>query len=49
MNARFAHDPTSSVFEIETDEADRDYLNLSVGISAIFAQGRSGFLFYERE
>jgi outer membrane autotransporter protein len=47
INARFVNDPTRSVFAIETDETDRDYLNLGLGISAVFSQGRTGYLFYE--
>ncbi|MEW8049725.1 MAG: autotransporter outer membrane beta-barrel domain-containing protein [Candidatus Thiodiazotropha sp.] len=47
ISARFVNDPTRSIFVIETDEADRDYFNLGIGLSAVFAQGRSGYLFYE--
>jgi uncharacterized protein YhjY with autotransporter beta-barrel domain len=47
INARFVNDPTRSAFAIETDEADSDYLNLGIGLSAIFSQGRSGYIFYE--
>jgi outer membrane autotransporter protein len=47
INARFVNDPTQSGFAIETDEADKNYFNLGLGLSAVFAQGRSGYLFYE--
>ncbi|WP_316369377.1 autotransporter family protein [Candidatus Thiodiazotropha sp. CDECU1] len=47
INARFVNDPTSSLISIETDEADSDYFNLGIGLSAVFARGRSGYLFYE--
>jgi outer membrane autotransporter protein len=47
INARFVYDPTSTVFTIETDEVDRDYFNFGIGLSAVFAQGRTGYLFYE--
>ncbi|MEW8505125.1 MAG: autotransporter domain-containing protein [Candidatus Thiodiazotropha sp.] len=47
INARFIHDPTQSRFTVDTDKADSDYFNFGVGISAVFAQGRSGYLFYE--
>jgi outer membrane autotransporter protein len=47
INARFVNDPTRSVFDIETDQADTDYFNLGVGLSAVFAKGKSGYLFYE--
>jgi outer membrane autotransporter protein len=41
------NDPTRSEFAIETDEADKNYFNLGIGLSAVFSQGRSGYLFYE--
>ncbi|MET0067421.1 MAG: autotransporter domain-containing protein [Candidatus Thiodiazotropha sp.] len=47
ISARFVNDPTRSVFDIETDEADKNYFNLGVGLSAVFAQGKSGYFFYE--
>jgi hypothetical protein len=47
INARFVNDPTRSGFAIETDKADTDYFNLGIGLSAVFSQGRSGYLFYE--
>jgi outer membrane autotransporter protein len=47
INAGFAHDPTRSTFAIETDEVDTDYFNLGVGLTAVFAEGKSGYLFYE--
>jgi outer membrane autotransporter protein len=47
INARFVNDPTRSEFAIETDEADKNYFNLGIGLSAVFSQGRSGYIFYE--
>ncbi|MEW8324849.1 MAG: autotransporter domain-containing protein [Candidatus Thiodiazotropha taylori] len=47
INARFVSDPTQSSFSIETDEPDRDYFNLGLGLSAVFAHGKTGFLSYE--
>jgi outer membrane autotransporter protein len=47
INARFVHDPTRSLFAIETDEADSDYFSLGLGLSAVFSHGRSGYIFYE--
>jgi outer membrane autotransporter protein len=47
INARFVNDPIGSAFAIETDKADSDYLNLGIGLSAVFSQGRSGYIFYE--
>jgi outer membrane autotransporter protein len=47
INARFVNDPTRSEFAVETDGADKNYFNLGVGLSAVFSQGRTGYLFYE--
>ncbi|MEW8438200.1 MAG: autotransporter domain-containing protein [Candidatus Thiodiazotropha taylori] len=47
IQARFVSDPTQSSFSIETDEPDRDYFNLSLGLSAVFIHGKTGFLNYE--
>jgi outer membrane autotransporter protein len=47
--ARFLNDPSSGSFEIGTDNPDRDYFNLGLGVSAVFSQGRSAFLYYETQ
>ncbi|MEJ2694567.1 MAG: autotransporter domain-containing protein [Candidatus Thiodiazotropha sp.] len=47
ITARFLNDPTSGRFEIATDDPDRDFFNLGLGVSAVFTQGRSAFLYYE--
>jgi uncharacterized protein with beta-barrel porin domain len=47
LSAQFVHDPSSSTFTITTDEPDRDYLNVGLGVSVVAAEGRSGFLYYE--
>ncbi|MEJ2692111.1 MAG: autotransporter domain-containing protein, partial [Candidatus Thiodiazotropha sp.] len=47
ITARFLNDPTSGRFEIATDDPDRDFFNLGLGVSAVFSQGRSAFLYYE--
>lgn len=47
ITARFLKDPTSGRFEISTDNADRDYFNLGMGVTAVFAEGRSAFIYYE--
>jgi uncharacterized protein with beta-barrel porin domain len=47
ISARFVHDPTDTVFRVETDDPDRNYFNLGAGLSAVFAEGRSGFIYYE--
>ncbi len=45
--AQFAYDPTRTSFNIDSDSPDRNYFNLGLGITAVFANGRSGFLHYE--
>jgi outer membrane autotransporter protein len=47
ITARFLNDPTSGRFEIGTDDPDRDYFNLGLGVTAVFAKGRTAFLYYE--
>ena len=47
IDADFAHDPAHTTFAIESDAMNKNYFNLGVGLSAVFAKGRSGYLFYE--
>lgn len=47
ITAHFLNDPTTGRFEIGTDDPDRDYFNLGLGVSAVFAEGKSAFLYYE--
>ncbi|RUM93863.1 MAG: autotransporter outer membrane beta-barrel domain-containing protein [Thiothrix sp.] len=47
LAAQFVHDPSNSTFSIITDEPDRDYLNVGLGLSMVAAEGLSGFLYYE--
>ncbi len=45
--AQFAYDPTRTSFNIASDSPDRNYFNLGLGVTATFANGRSGFFHYE--
>ncbi len=45
--AQFVYDPTRTSFEIRSDDPDRNYFNLGLGVTAVFANGRSGFIHYE--
>jgi outer membrane autotransporter protein len=47
IDSHFVHDPTNTSFKIGTDDPDRDFFNLGLGLSATFAKRKSGFLFYE--
>ncbi len=47
LSAQFVHDPNRSVFGISTDDPDRDYFNLGLGMTMVIAGGKSGFVFYE--
>jgi outer membrane lipase/esterase len=51
ITARFLYDPSSTPlpFNLQTDDPDRDYFNLGVGLSATFAAGKSAFIYYETE
>lgn len=46
INARYANDINRTEFDILTTDLEQDYFDLSVGISAQFADGRAGFLSY---
>ncbi len=45
--AQFTYDPTRTSFNIDSDSPDRNYFNLGLGVTAVFANGRSGFIHYE--
>jgi uncharacterized protein with beta-barrel porin domain len=45
--SRFANDPTGTDIVVPGEPVDSDYFNLGIGLSAVFANGRSGFLYYE--
>jgi outer membrane lipase/esterase len=47
VTAKYAVDPFNTIFVIPTDDPDRDYVALAVGVSAVFAKGMSGFVNYE--
>ena len=44
---RFAADPTQTPILVESERIDNDYFNLGVGLSGVFANGRSAYLYYE--
>jgi len=44
---RFVNDPAGTSFPVTTEDPDRDFFNLGAGLSAVFARGRSAFLYYE--
>jgi uncharacterized protein YhjY with autotransporter beta-barrel domain len=44
---RFAFDPTQTPILIESDRVDNNYVNLSIGLSGVFANGRSAYVYYE--
>ena len=49
ITARFLYDTSSTPlpFNLQTDDPERNYFNLGVGLSATFAAGKSAFIFYE--
>jgi outer membrane autotransporter protein len=47
IQARFVNDPARTAFGLTTEDPDRDFFNLGAGLSAVFARGRSAFLYYE--
>lgn len=44
---RFAFDPNQTPILIESDRIDTDYVNLGLGLSGVFASGRSAYVYYE--
>lgn len=44
----FVQDTSRTKFSLPTDSFDPDYFNLQLGLSAQFANGRSGFLYYRK-
>jgi len=47
ITASFLNDPTQGRFKIETDEPDRDYFLLGLGVAATFRGNRSAYFNYE--
>ena len=47
IKAAFLHDPDQNRFTIESEEVDTDFLNLGLGVSAVFRNGKSAFINYE--
>jgi outer membrane lipase/esterase len=46
VGTRFVNDINNTPFYVLTNNPDRNYFDLGVGVSAQFAQGRSGFISY---
>lgn len=44
---RFANDPTGTPIVVSGDPVDKQYFNLGIGLSAVFANGRSGYVYVE--
>lgn len=47
ITATFLADPSDTAFTLQGDERDSSYFNVGLGSSALFRNGKSGFLFYE--
>jgi len=47
LSARFLFDPTGATLTQQGEAIDTDYFNVSIGLSALFPGGKSGFLTYE--
>ncbi len=48
IHASFVEDSTNTTFFARTDDPDRDFLNWGIGISAVFTNGKTAFVDYER-
>ncbi|MEE9320363.1 MAG: Calx-beta domain-containing protein [Granulosicoccus sp.] len=47
IEAAFQNDPTQSAFTVNGNPRDTRYINVGLGTSAVFRNGKSGYLFYE--
>ncbi|OUS12028.1 hypothetical protein A9Q89_07075 [Gammaproteobacteria bacterium 53_120_T64] len=47
MTAVYVDDPRNNILRASTDDADEDYAELSLGLSAVFKGGMQGFFNYE--
>lgn len=47
ITARYVNDPNNNQFVIPTEQPDRNYFRISLGLSAVFQRGWSGFVNYE--
>ncbi len=48
LEARFLNDPTATPIVVHGDAIDSDFFRLGFGLSAIWAGGKSGFVYYEK-
>ncbi len=48
ITAHFLNDPASGRFSIGTDDPDRNFFNLGFGVSAVFTEGKTAFVYYEK-
>ncbi len=48
IHASFVEDSTNTTFTARTDDPDRDFLNWGIGLSAVFTNGKTAFVDYER-
>ncbi len=49
IRALFAEDVTATEFAVPTEEPDRDYFNLTAGVTATLARGRTVYLIYDTD
>jgi outer membrane lipase/esterase len=47
ITARYVNDPQNNLIVIPTEQPDRNYFRIGVGLSAVFQRGWSGFVNYE--
>ncbi len=47
LTTRFINDPTGTPILISGDEVDTSYMNIGLGVSALFANGKSGYIYWE--
>ncbi|HXH03232.1 MAG TPA: autotransporter outer membrane beta-barrel domain-containing protein [Candidatus Competibacteraceae bacterium] len=48
ITGRLIGDPSGQSFNLPTDSVDRNYFTVGIGASAVFPQGASAYLFYQK-
>ena len=48
LTSTLVFDPTGTQIAVAGSDVDQSFMNLGLGLSAVFTKGRSAFLYYEK-
>jgi len=48
LTSTLVFDPTGTQIAVAGSDVDQSFMNLGLGLSAVFTNGRSAFLYYEK-